>query len=135
MPAGASVDAGAHRVRRARTDLAPGPLRLTVDFTPPTGQHLDDRFGDPTSLTVTAAPPELLVAGAGTARGLVRELELAPGEGVLQISVAAAACDEGGGVFAACHRYQQDWGIPVRTVDGAPAALNSCWICAPSEPP
>jgi len=26
-------------------------------------------------------------------------------------------------VFAACHRYQQDWGIPVRLVAGAPDEL------------
>ena len=45
-------------------------------------------------------------------------------EGVLSVSVAAAACDEGDGVFAACHRYQQDWGIPVRVVAGAHAELE-----------
>ncbi|MFD1655075.1 NHL domain-containing thioredoxin family protein [Pseudonocardia alaniniphila] len=126
VPASSRVDRGAHRVRRARTDLAPGGLSLRIDFMPPTGQHLDTRFGDPTSLTVTASPPELLMAGAGTATGLAREVRFAPGgpvEGVLQISVAAAACDDGDGVFAACHRYQQDWGIPVRLVDGAPDEL------------
>jgi len=143
MPATTRVDGRAHRVRRARTDLGPGPLALRIDFTPPTGQHLDARFGDPTSLTVAASPPELLADGAGTAPGLHRALRFAadgPSEGVLQISVAAAACDDGdtGGrqpaelaepagrgsaVFAACHRYQQDWGIPVRLVDGAPDEL------------
>ncbi|HEY2206920.1 MAG TPA: thioredoxin-like domain-containing protein [Pseudonocardia sp.] len=126
VPASTRVDAGAHRVRRARTDLAPGVLALRIGFVPPTGQHLDDRFGDPTSLTVAAAPPGLLAAGSGTAPGLTRELRFAPdgpAEGVLQVSVAAAACDEGGGTFAACHRYQQDWGIPVRLVPGAPAEL------------
>lgn len=126
IPAGARVDAGAHKVRRSRTDLAPGPLRLRVDFTPPTGQHLDDRFGDPTSLTVTASPPSLLVDGAGTAPGLTRSIELSGDvtEGVLSISVAAAACDEGDGIYAACHRYQQDWGIPVRLVGDAPSELT-----------
>ncbi|MFB9740027.1 NHL domain-containing thioredoxin family protein [Pseudonocardia sulfidoxydans] len=126
IPAGARVDAGAHTVRRSRTDLAPGPLRLRIDFTPPTGQHLDDRFGDPTSLTVTASPPSLLLSGAGTAPGLVRSVELSGEvtEGVLSISVAAAACDEGDGIYAACHRYQQDWGIPVRLVTGAPSELT-----------
>ncbi|MCU1626138.1 MAG: alkyl hydroperoxide reductase/Thiol specific antioxidant/Mal allergen [Pseudonocardia sp.] len=91
MPAGARVDAGAHRVRRARTDLAPGPLDLRIAFTPPTGQHLDTRFGDPTSLTIAASPPSLLRSGAGTATGLERTVELGAGEGVLQVSVAAAA--------------------------------------------
>jgi DNA-binding beta-propeller fold protein YncE len=123
VPASSQVDAGAHRVRRARTDLAPGPVTLRIAFTPPSGQHLDTRFGDPTSLTVAASPPELLTEGAGTAPGLVRDLVLRGGDGVLQVSVAAAACDEGDGVFAACHRYQQDWGIPVRLVPGAPAHL------------
>jgi thiol-disulfide isomerase/thioredoxin/streptogramin lyase len=126
VPASTRVDAGAHRVRRARTDLAPGDLALRIDFAPPTGQHLDARFGEPTSLTVAASPPELLADGAGTAPGLTRTLRFspdAPAEGVLQVSVAAAACDDGDGVFAACHRYQQDWGIPVRLVDGAPDEL------------
>jgi thiol-disulfide isomerase/thioredoxin len=126
IPASTRVDAGAHRVRRARTDLSPGPLALRIDFAPPTGQHLDTRFGDPTSLTVAASPPELLADGAGTAPGLTRAVRFAPdgpAEGVLQISVAAAACDDGDGVFAACHRYQQDWGIPVRLVGGAPDEL------------
>ena len=43
---------------------------------------------------------------------------------MLSVSVAAASCDEDGGTFAACHRYQQDWGIPVRLVDGGPAELE-----------
>ncbi|WP_219416119.1 NHL domain-containing thioredoxin family protein [Pseudonocardia nigra] len=126
IPASTRVDGAAHRVRRARTDLAPGELALRIGFTPPTGQHLDRRFGDPTSLTVAASPPELLAEGAGTSPGLERTLRFAPdgpAEGVLQVSVAAAACDEGDGVFAACHRYQQDWGIPVRLTAGAPDEL------------
>ena len=126
IPASTRVDRGAHTVRRARTDLAPGPLSLRIDFTPPTGQHLDSRFGDPTSLTVAASPPELLADGAGTGSGLARTLRFAvagPVEGVLQVSVAAAACDDGDGIFAACHRYQQDWGIPVRLVADAPDEL------------
>ena len=124
IPAGAQVDGAAHTVRRPRTDLAAGPVTLRVAFTPPTGQHLDTRFGDPTQLTIAADPPELLVRGAGTAPGLVRELELTGAEGVLSVSVAAAACDEGDGIFAACHRYQQDWGIPVRLTPDGPAALD-----------
>jgi thiol-disulfide isomerase/thioredoxin/sugar lactone lactonase YvrE len=125
IPASTLVEGGAHQVRRAPTDLSPGLLDLRIAFTPPTGQHLDTRFGDPTQLTVAASPPELLVAGTGTATGLARELVFGEvTEGVLQISVAAAACDEGDGVFAACHRYQQDWGIPVRLVPGAPGELT-----------
>jgi hypothetical protein len=126
MPASTRVDTGAHRVRRARSDIAPDGLELRIDFTPPTGQHLDTRFGDPASLTVAASPSGLLADGAGTAPGLTRTLRFAldaPAEGVLQVSVAAAACDDADGVFAACHLYQQDWGIPVRLVDGAPDEL------------
>ena len=72
---------------------------------------------------MAADPPELLLSGAGTAPGLERELVLGGVEGVLSVSVTAAACDEGDGVFAACHRYQQDWGVPVRVAGGAPAEL------------
>jgi len=112
------------RVRRASTDVAPGRLALRVAFVPPTGQHLDTRFGEPTRLTVAASPPELLLTGVGTAPGLCRELVLGEvAEGVLSVGVVAAACDEGDGVFAACHRYQQDWDIPVRLVAGAPDEL------------
>jgi hypothetical protein len=51
--------------------------------------------------------------------GLTRTLELNPDVvgGVLHITARAAACDgEPGGEIpdhAACHLYQQDWGIPV----------------------
>ena len=125
LPASVQVSGRAQQVRRSATDVAPGHLALRVAFVPPTGQHLDTRFGDPTELTVSASPPELVVAGAGTAPGLSRELVLGGvPEGVLSVSVAAAACDEGDGVFAACHRYQQDWGIPVRLVAGAPSELE-----------
>ncbi|WP_432544888.1 NHL domain-containing thioredoxin family protein [Kineococcus sp. SYSU DK002] len=129
-PANLRVDAGAHRVQRPPTDLAPGVVELVVAFTPPTGQKLDDRWGDPTRLVVAATPPELLAEGAGTQEGLRRTLRLADDldGGVLHVSVQAAACDgdpETGQVpeFAACHLYQQDWGIPVRLVAGAPAQL------------
>ncbi len=119
LPASTLVEGGAFP-RRPPTDVAPGRLDLRVAFVPPGGQHLDARFGDPTQLTVTASPPELLTVGAGTAPGLARELMFGDvAEGVLTVSAAAAACDEGDGVFSACHRYQQHWGIPVRLVEGA----------------
>lgn len=119
------VDGVARRTARPEQDVAPGRLALRVAFTPPTGQKLDDRWGDPTRLVVSASPPGLLLAGAGSASGLTRDLELAGDvpAGVLHVSVQAAACDgdpETGEVpeHAACHLYQQDWGIPVRVVDG-----------------
>jgi thiol-disulfide isomerase/thioredoxin len=76
VTAAARVARHAQRVRRTSTDVAPGHLTLRVAFAPPTSQHLDTRFGDPTQLTVAASPPELLTAGAGTAPGLSRELVL-----------------------------------------------------------
>ncbi len=125
------VDGGARRTQRPPTDLAAGPVALEVAFVPPAGQHLDHRWGDPTRLVVSATPPELLVEGAGAERGLTRALRLAAdvGEGVLHVSVQAAACDgdaDTGEVpeNAACHLYQQDWGIPVRLVEGAPSELT-----------
>ena len=93
------VDGPAHRTQRPPTDLAPGEVTLTVDFTPPAGQKLDDRYGDPTRLVVSATPPELLLEGDGSAPGLTRTLRFARGipVGTVHVSVQAAACDEDGG--------------------------------------
>lgn len=115
------VDEGAVQTHRPKSPVAPGPLELTVRFTAPTGQKLDDRWGDPTQLKISSTPPELLVSGGGTSVGLLRTLELSPDvpDGVLHITARAAACDgpetEDGEIpdHAACHLYQQDWGIPV----------------------
>ncbi|TQJ38809.1 thiol-disulfide isomerase/thioredoxin [Arthrobacter sp. SLBN-112] len=115
------VDEGASQTHRPKSPVAPGPLDLTVRFTAPTGQKLDDRWGDPTQLKISSTPPELLVSGGGTSVGLLRTLELSRDvpEGVLHITARAAACDgpetEDGEIpdHAACHLYQQDWGIPV----------------------
>src|SRR5699024_380171 len=57
--------------------------------------------------------------GAGRQTGLTRRLQLNPEitEGVLHATARAAACDGEVGQpmpdSAACHLYQQDWGIPV----------------------
>ncbi|WP_460934217.1 NHL domain-containing thioredoxin family protein [Phycicoccus ginsengisoli] len=125
------VDGLAHQTQRPRTELAPGAVRLEVAFTPPTGQKLDHRWGDPTRLMVSATPEALLREGAGSAQGLTRDLVLDPSvvDGVLHISVQAASCDGDpvtgeGPEHAACHLYQQDWGIPVVLVDGAPGSLT-----------
>jgi hypothetical protein len=125
------VDGLARQTQRPRTEVAPGPLTLTVNFTPPTGQKLDHRWGDPTRLMVSATPEGLLRDGAGSAQGLTRTLVLDPsaGDGVLHVSVRAASCDGDpvtGEVpeHAACHLYQQDWGIPVVLVEGATDHLD-----------
>ena len=115
------VDEGAAQTHRPKTPVAPGLLQLTVRFTAPTGQKLDDRWGDPTQLKISSTPPELLLSGGGTSVGLLRTLELSSDvtEGVLHITARAAACDgpeDAAGEIpdhAACHLYQQDWGIPV----------------------
>lgn len=131
LPAAAQQVRGeAQQIVREPTALAPGEVTITIPFAPPAGQKLDNRFGDSTRLEISASPPELLQAGAGAAHGLSRQVRLsgAVGDGVLHISVQAAACDGDpvtGEVpeYAACHLYQQDWGIPVRITPGGPAEL------------
>ena len=115
------VDEGASQTHRPKSPVTPGNLELAVRFKAPTGQKLDDRWGDPTQLKISSTPPELLVSGGGTSVGLLRTLELSADvpEGILHITARAAACDgpetEDGEIpdHAACHLYQQDWGIPV----------------------
>ncbi len=115
IPADAQeVDGPARQTQRPPTTLGSGPVELVVAFEPPTGQKLDDRWGDPTRLVVSASPPELLLNGAGDGAGLTRPLTVATGipAGTLHVSVQAAACDVDG-ENPACHLFQQDWGIPV----------------------
>ncbi|MFI5084624.1 MAG: NHL domain-containing thioredoxin family protein [Actinomycetales bacterium] len=121
------VDEGASKTHRPTTAVRAGDFGLAVRFSAPTGQKLDNRWGDPTQLKISSTPPELLTAGGGTSIGLTRTLVLnkdVPG-GVLHITARAAACDgpetADGEIpeHAACHLYQQDWGIPVElTADG-----------------
>ncbi|MBF4994200.1 redoxin domain-containing protein [Arthrobacter gandavensis] len=125
-----SVDEGARQTQRPKTAMEPGTVGLTVRFAAPKGQKLDDRWGDPTQLKISSSPEELLVSGGGTAVGLVRDLVLSDSvpEGVLHITARAAACDgEPGGEIpdhAACHLYQQDWGIPVVMQAGGETELT-----------
>lgn len=124
------VDEGAATMQRKRTAVAPGELELTVRFSAPTGQKFDTRWGDPTQLKVSSSPEDALVEGDGTAQGLTRSLRIADGvtEGVLHITARAAACDGSpdGEIpeHAACHLYQQDWGIPFTVDPQAPAGLT-----------
>ncbi|GAB3058719.1 NHL domain-containing thioredoxin family protein [Sediminivirga luteola] len=131
IPADAQiVDDGAKSTTRPPTPVAPGTLDVQIGFTVPAGQKLDDRWGDPTWLEVSSTPPELIAEGAGGSEGLSRTLTLRDGieSGVLHVTARAAACDgEPGGeipLHAACHLYQQDWGIPVTVNEGAEAALH-----------
>ncbi|MFF5495974.1 NHL domain-containing thioredoxin family protein [Streptomyces aquilus] len=111
----------AHRTQRASTEVAPGELRLDVVFQAPAGQKLDTRYGPSTRLLVSSTPPELLAAGEGAGTGLSRTLRLDPAvtEGVLHVSAMAASCDDAPeNEYPACHVHQQDWGVPVRLVEG-----------------
>ncbi|MFE0465045.1 NHL domain-containing thioredoxin family protein [Kitasatospora sp. NPDC058965] len=117
-----AVESVAHRTQRAATEVAPGTLRLDVVFRAPGGQKLDERYGPSTRLLVSSTPPELLLAGAGADSALSRELVLNPelAEGVLHVSAMAASCDDDPAVeYPACHVHQQDWGVPVKLVEGA----------------
>jgi sugar lactone lactonase YvrE len=119
----ARVSGPAQSTSRPVTDLALGPVQLTVTFEPPPGQHLDERDGPATRLVVTASPAELLVDGGGAGTGLSRRLVLNGTEGVLHVAATAASCDEGV-EHPACHISQQDWGIPVRLAAGAADRLG-----------
>ncbi|WP_028474228.1 NHL domain-containing thioredoxin family protein [Nocardioides alkalitolerans] len=128
VPLGAAVTTPgfAHTTQRPVTEVG-ADLELTITFTPPPGQKVDDRFGPPSQLHVSSTPPGLLREGEGRGTDLVRRLVLDPhaGEGVLHVAARAASCDAApGGVVpegAACHLHQQDWGVPVRvTADGPP---------------
>jgi hypothetical protein len=115
IPADAQeVEGPARQTQRPPTTLGSGGVELVVAFEPPAGQKLDDRWGDPTRLVVSASPPELLLDGAGDGAGLTRMITVATGipAGTLHVSVQAAACDIAGD-NPACHLFQQDWGIPV----------------------
>jgi hypothetical protein len=115
----------AHTTHRPVTEIAAGEVELVVDFTPPPGQKVDDRFGPPSQLLVSATPGALLSDGDGRGTDLTRRVSLdaVVGEGVLHVAARAASCDEHGGEGAACHLHQQDWGIPVRVVEGGATRL------------
>ncbi|GGX77685.1 NHL domain-containing thioredoxin family protein [Streptomyces fructofermentans] len=112
----------ARRTGREVTEVAPGPLRLDVEFRAPQGQRPDTRYGPSTRLLVSSTPPDLLVAGGGAGTDLARVLELDPAVagGVLHVSASAASCDDGstGEEHPACRVHRQDWEVPVRTAGG-----------------
>ncbi len=124
--AGEILDAGAHRTQRPESAIGSGEVTLDVVFTPAPGQKYDDRYGPSTRLQVSASPPELLLDGAGDDVPLTRVLRINPdvAGGVLHVTAQAASCDADPAIeYPACHLNQQDWGVPVRVVDGGPATL------------
>ena len=120
------IDGVRHRTQRPATDIAAGPIRINVPFTPPAGQKLDDRYGPSTHLVISSTPKELLVNGAGSGTELFRDLVIAPGftDGVLHVSARAASCDVDGAEFPACHVHQQDWGVPIRITETGATSLS-----------
>jgi hypothetical protein len=127
------VESGAHRIGRCPiapsaagpaaetmasvrpvTDLAPGSVDLEVVFTVPPGRKLDESEGPSVRLSVTASPPELLVAGGGDFSVLHTTLSLAVGDGVLNVTAQAATCDDSEAEYPACYLSRQDWGVPIR---------------------
>ncbi len=125
----------AHTTRRPVTEIADGDLELRVSFEPPPGQKVDDRFGPPSQLLVSATPPQLLRAGAGRGTDLTRVVTIdgSVGDGVLHVAARAASCDAHGGEGAACHLHQQDWGVPVRVTPGGARRLVLP-LSGPAEP-
>jgi NHL repeat-containing protein len=119
------VDGFAHTTQRPVTEIAGGDLELVIAFEPPPGQKVDDRFGPPSQLLVSSTPASLVTEGDGRGTDLHRRLRIDPavGDGVLHVAARAASCDEHAGEGAACYLHQQDWGIPVRVVDGGTARL------------
>ncbi|HEX5204110.1 MAG TPA: NHL domain-containing thioredoxin family protein [Actinoplanes sp.] len=113
-----------HQTERPPSVIGAGPLTLDIVFTPAPGQKLDTQFGPSTRLEVSAAPPELLLEGAGVTTDLSRPLVINPavGKGVLQVIAQAATCDVDE-EFPACHLTRQDWGVPVVVTPGGPSRL------------
>jgi sugar lactone lactonase YvrE len=128
------VESAAHRVSRIRLPeeatvvrapdmqsqrptlaLRPGTVALEVQFSPPPGQKLDDRYGPPVHVAVSATPPELLEEGEGSGDVMRRLLRVGDDvtSGVLHVSARVASCDSADAEFPACHIHQQDWGVPI----------------------
>jgi thiol-disulfide isomerase/thioredoxin len=119
------ADGFSHTTHRPVTEVAAGEVELVVSFEPPPGQKVDDRFGPPSQLRVSATPAALLRDGDGRGTDLTRVLtvDARVGDGVLHVAARAASCDEHAGEGAACYMHQQDWGVPVRVTEGGTRRL------------
>jgi hypothetical protein len=119
-----SVARAPQRTQRPVIDLAPGEVQLEVIFEPLPDHKLDESFGPPIRLDVSASPPVLLASGTGESDQLLRRLVLSSNvdSGVLQIVVRVATCDTSS-PHAACHLTRQDWGVPVQVRAGGASHL------------
>jgi thiol-disulfide isomerase/thioredoxin len=120
-----SADDFSHSTQRPVTEVAAGDVELVISFEPPPGQKVDDRFGPPSQLLVSATPAALLRDGDGRGTDLTRTLTIDArvGDGVLHIAARAASCDGHAGEGAACYMHQQDWGVPVRVTEAGTRRL------------
>src|SRR5699024_12765635 len=53
------VDEGAKQAQRPATKLVAEDVPINISFSAPKGQKLDDRWGDPTQLTISSTPENL----------------------------------------------------------------------------
>ena len=120
-----TVTGQAMRTVRPQLEITSGPVILTVSFTPPPGEKIDDRYGPSTQLSVSASPAELILAGEGTNSDLVRSLTInsAIESGVLHVAARGASCDADTD-HGACHMHQQDWGVPVRITKSGTTSIE-----------
>ena len=73
-----------------------------------------------------ASPPSLLVSGPVETSDLAVSLVLSDEvtDGVLHVTAQAASCDTDVAENPACYLARQDWGVPVRLVDGSAGELT-----------
>jgi hypothetical protein len=113
------VESAAHRLTRLplrrAVDVGPGEVTVTVMFTPPPGETLDDRYGPATSLTIAG-----LAGGASQGRELTRRIRIGS-EQRLRASAYVASCDEAA-EHPACHLVRRDWDL--RVVPGGPTRVE-----------
>ena len=113
------VESAAHRLTRLplrrAVDVGPGEVTVTVAFTPPPGETLDDRYGPATSLTITG-----LAGGASQGPELTRRIRIGS-EQRLRASAYAASCAEVA-EHPACHLARRDWDL--RVVPGGPTRVE-----------
>ena len=133
LPAAVLTAPGAARGCGSRSGRARSPCACGSPRRP---EYLDRRFGEPTSLTVSA-PGGVLESGAGTAGARADAAGRRPGDGAGRrrgSSVLDGDSDEVG-IFAACHRYRQEWDVEVAVVPGGAGAVSWNRRWAPDEPP